>query len=782
MDINIAIIGTISSGKTTLLNSIFGKTLSGMNIRRTTMVPSKYNIIDDDIYEFNEKDMTDIYNQNIEYTNKFIDKVWTSNDDICEFNIKKPHKFINIYSNYKINIYDLPGLNDQTTKKEYYDYVNNNAMKWNIIYFMIDINSGFNTSDEMDILQLIIDMMNKNELIRVIIIMNKCDFMFKNDDGTYKLEEEQDTIYNEQIIKTIMTKCDDSNVSTSRFYYQPMTCKTSYIYRTIANIGCNKQFISIINSCKESFDELNDYNIINSKYIEELMVSEYGRKKWLMLPFDKKKSIFITYIQDIVDGDMMGHTGFCDLVDKSTYILNDSYLLNVFNKHIINNSTPIIRNSNEGSNEEKTKTLYKYKNEFSKLFTLLDYNKNVKFYKYMMETFMNMIAFGGDVLNRNKQVCNFYEKNSNGLKNKLFKEHHNILCIELIKNIEKSLQDAINYLYETPTFKIALFKEFDNKIKNIIQNIYLIHNTIGNKSPDLKSRVSPIEISILDIIEIAILIKLFMVYQYINHNKKKSSFTETQDKLNYIKKLMKTKSHFMEDNYEEEPVCIYESKNYEFIYNMSKEGNEKKEITIVLKTKHYKHLILNFDGFKEHHQDPIFNHTNDKDDIGIFTQGVYELLNIEKYDIPEYSSGCEIKLISDTIKDYYYNCVVDFNNNLHDILLRVYGVNNKIKNVINVENMKNILVFLQIQKNIIKSILNNNKQNSCCDYIYNSFKHCIKSITSFSFRHKITTHVGIHTLDVMNEDDLLWMDKKYKSENFIFIRLMMKKYNMKRCQ
>jgi hypothetical protein len=64
--------------------------------------------------------------------------------------------------------------------------------------------------------------------------------MFKNEDGTYKLEDEQENIYKEQIIKTIQTKCSETIIDINRFHYQPMTCKNSYIYRTISNIGCNK--------------------------------------------------------------------------------------------------------------------------------------------------------------------------------------------------------------------------------------------------------------------------------------------------------------------------------------------------------------------------------------------------------------------------------------------------------------------------------------------------------------------------------------------------------------
>ena len=44
----IPILGTISAGKSTLLNGIFAKNFSQMNIRRTTMTPQIYNLTDDE--------------------------------------------------------------------------------------------------------------------------------------------------------------------------------------------------------------------------------------------------------------------------------------------------------------------------------------------------------------------------------------------------------------------------------------------------------------------------------------------------------------------------------------------------------------------------------------------------------------------------------------------------------------------------------------------------------------------------------------------------------------
>lgn len=193
MNINIAIIRAISSGKTTLLNSIFGKTLSDMNIIRTTMIPTKYNIknnIDD------EKMDDFIFQKNKGITEKYSNTIWNyDNNDICNYDIPQPKYFVKTYNSYNLQIFDLPGLNYKSTKIQYYNYVKQNTYIWNIIYFVVDINSGFNTSDEIDILNMIIDMMKQNPLIHVIIVMNKCDFMMVDEDNQFKIEDDQQYIY-----------------------------------------------------------------------------------------------------------------------------------------------------------------------------------------------------------------------------------------------------------------------------------------------------------------------------------------------------------------------------------------------------------------------------------------------------------------------------------------------------------------------------------------------------------------------------------------------------------
>ena len=70
---SIGIFGSVSSGKSTLINSIFAKQLSQMNIRRTTMTPQVY-IFDSESDNF--EGHNHILTQNEEINRRFQNEVW----------------------------------------------------------------------------------------------------------------------------------------------------------------------------------------------------------------------------------------------------------------------------------------------------------------------------------------------------------------------------------------------------------------------------------------------------------------------------------------------------------------------------------------------------------------------------------------------------------------------------------------------------------------------------------------------------------------------------------
>lgn len=79
-------------------------------------------------------------------------------------------------------IHDLPGLNDGPTKLVYHEYVKSRFHEFDVVLFIVDVQSGMNTSDEKDILTLIINGMKSRRdtygaETKLIIVINKCDEM-----------------------------------------------------------------------------------------------------------------------------------------------------------------------------------------------------------------------------------------------------------------------------------------------------------------------------------------------------------------------------------------------------------------------------------------------------------------------------------------------------------------------------------------------------------------------------------------------------------------------------
>ena len=160
-EFNIAIMGNILSGKCTLLNAIFGKTYNDMKTHRTTMIPSQYKMT-----KLDEVEMAILQDKNNKLNEKYTGDTPWDGIEVPTFVVSIPEQFIKMSKYLDISIYDIPGLNDQKIKDIYYKWVSDNTQNFDIIYLLFDINSGLDTSDEIELLQLVCRMMSSNEIFK----------------------------------------------------------------------------------------------------------------------------------------------------------------------------------------------------------------------------------------------------------------------------------------------------------------------------------------------------------------------------------------------------------------------------------------------------------------------------------------------------------------------------------------------------------------------------------------------------------------------------------------
>ena len=236
IDINIAIIGAVSAGKSTLLNCIFANTYSHCMIKRYTMTPQIYQEYGDKAPRKTSKTIRD---ENKAINERLLNKtergeVVTLNDiKEVTYIVPRIKQFTELVDGVYISVYNIPGLNDSRSKELYFQYIETNFYKFDIILFVVDINSALNTSDEIDILVNILTNCKKNSEFgihnKLIVIANKCDDMSLTDDGELQLEEElgemldQITMQVSQKVKEIFPKLEYEIV--------PLSSEDSYIYR-----------------------------------------------------------------------------------------------------------------------------------------------------------------------------------------------------------------------------------------------------------------------------------------------------------------------------------------------------------------------------------------------------------------------------------------------------------------------------------------------------------------------------------------------------------------------
>ena len=318
--INIVNVGAVSAGKSTLINALFVEQYSDMAIKRTTTLPQIYNEISD----IKEIDI-DIHEKNKKYNKEMMEKTQKgemklSIDDIKEINYSVPRIFDFLTGCLKedvfLTLYDLPGLNDSLTKDLYYEYLNTNFLKFDIILFTVDINSALNTCDEMEILKCILTNIKKNNTngikTELIVLLNKSDDMKKykngnilpNDDEVMEMyEQAKDIINNEikEIIPDLIVKvlC--------------ISCEDAYIYRMYK---------------KDPKCEL------DNKYLNKFGSNEFGKNKWARLSdSDKKKEIVKLFKKHNYD-NVIELTGFRNFEQHLKEILTYENQYELLTNHI----------------------------------------------------------------------------------------------------------------------------------------------------------------------------------------------------------------------------------------------------------------------------------------------------------------------------------------------------------------------------------------------------------------------------------------------------------------
>lgn len=512
-NINIAILGPVSAGKSTFFNSLFTQTCSEMKRKKTTMLPQIYKTtFDEDHIDSIEK----IYNKNKASNEEILTKrengTFNYQTDFKEIihSVGFINDFINLPDeNATYSILDMPGLNCGGDEF-YYDYIRQNSKKIDIYVLVFDINSGLNTSDEIKILELIVSQIKTNSNGYLHILLNKCDEIEYNDNNEpYLLDDELQELFvrSQEIIKS---KCADV---ISKVFVSPICASKLYVFRGVKNnisMIDEKHLDMIIKETSGNIELKKMKNDIDKKrtYIKGLLAEKNKNKhnelfdSWMCdtgyrIFLNNLKTILVHYNEFIyyhinseleilisyIYNHQTNEIEFFENVEKTldTINLQIKNVLKIRDCHWKIPQTIL-------NNIQLIDDIIKYKCE-SKINVLNSFS-DVPTIKKIVDLFCEYITIICDYLPKNKDPLKSYEfikEKENLLLITEFKKHFDDKIFVEIKDVisKEDLLVSIKTTLETDVFNILHIYETVKKYKNSC--VFSSHtNTYTNIYEELK--------------------------------------------------------------------------------------------------------------------------------------------------------------------------------------------------------------------------------------------------------------------------------------------------------
>ena len=497
-NINLCFVGGVSTGKSTILNAIFCEELTQCKIKRTTMVPTVYIENENNTENLTSPDVifATISDKNKEIITKTERGEKLNKDEYNElaFNVGKLD--INILQGSYVNVYDIPGLNDARTKDVYYSYLDETFTKFNLVVLLVDIHSGLNTSDEIDIVNFITthtkyELDKNNKQIYTLVVVNKADDMQLDDEGeeeTLKLTGELSEMF-EQVEKTITSEFERYNIQKHLIGIVPLCAVDSYLYRMVKKHGSKFK--------------------LTPEQILKIGINETGKKFSTLKPATQEKKVCEILADDNFIDTMIKLSGFGRLENVLHTFLNEN---NVGKKIRIDNLL-----FEMGKYADIREIILNDKMNFLKI------EKCIKKYKNVLDS-IKKIDYDVYVI----EVNSVLTKLNSALKEVVCAENPN-KKIELIEYYDKMYRHILE-----PHFGEFVPKEYPTYLKERI--ISLINYDIDDKKIQIQSIVE--NCNIMKQINIFSKSKVTSLFNMITSNNYKEQTLFTNDKCEYRELLV----------------------------------------------------------------------------------------------------------------------------------------------------------------------------------------------------------------------------------------------------
>lgn len=428
--INIAILGCISAGKSTLFNSLFLQDLAAMKVKRCTMVPQIYREANKKIKTAKEINKESSL-KNDEIKVKLSDPSYQLNPDDfvpMEFFIHKIQSLNVLNSNVNFAFYDIPGINDPECQKIYSTYVDENFKNFDIIVFLINIENALTSKDEIDILNMIVTKTCTfpNRTRYIIPVINKSDNMTIRA-GTLYCDKKYDENYS-HIINCLNNWKQQYKLGNKMLDPLLYSAQEAYMYR---NLKVNPDFALT-----------EDFKIA-------IGTNEMGRRFYNLTPDEQNEKLKeIIGKSEFID-EMIKMSGFDNLIKLFESLLTNETQLKMCLDKIGIEFNKLIR-SIDSYNTNIDELFSKYEK------ILLKYNKLVESFGIPLDdTKINVEVNTNNIFDRlfadlsqNSHDIGILNKYLMMLENICKQQDYTIYVLDKIQNTKQSIYDFVFNYYQ----------------------------------------------------------------------------------------------------------------------------------------------------------------------------------------------------------------------------------------------------------------------------------------------------------------------------------------------
>ena len=415
--INIGFIGSVSVGKTTIINSLIGDFLGNTNLKRTTYKPFQFIKTEKEYSSclYSHEIMKEIDDINSKTSNS------SALNEYPFYNDRWGTKINSVYNG--LSIIDFPGLFDaKESSNKMEDLFLSHLNNLNFVFYILDSNQCLNNKYEKDFInKLITNIKNSDYYIELNIIFNKYD---EDDDEVLELINEAILTIKEEfdyspkffILSGRKLMVKEIIIKNRKFDTIPINIVTKvfniYFGKSKSKKIINANYISLddfteieYSKHEKSFFKYLSKIMNTHKYYDKCLVKtnellkliiQYDNQKYLdeyiktinknklLKDYSLLEKVILNNITDITDISLKGDYDLFSHILNNKYLTNKTYYLNIIFEWLITNICSVENTyyyENTPTNKIKLFTLFnEYKELIIKNESLLDMYEVILFH------------------------------------------------------------------------------------------------------------------------------------------------------------------------------------------------------------------------------------------------------------------------------------------------------------------------------------------------------------------------------------------------------------------